>query len=186
MRGFKLSLSFSKTKTKPHDTRLTRDYDDRDDREIMASNFNYIERPDEQKNKKCRVCSKAYTSGTSFNLFRQKKDGSLSLSERFRAENFIVEKDPDKSDSICRPCLNKLKTLEEAKQIKQNWAGIKRKASEEGEGEGDVVIGGKEKKARIEENEKVSNIFWVFCQVYYSKFRSSSYVLQRRAANNIP
>ena len=140
----------------------------------MASNlnnnrFNYIERPSTSK-EFCRLCTEEYkvygkeSKESRANLFNTKKPKKkkgkdnatqCSLRDRLRAVNLIVEEDPDLPSSICRSCESNVKTIEEAKKIKEKWVGLglKRKLPEADEENEQQIVGAKKLKIA---NEKVS------------------------------
>lgn len=139
---------------------------------IMASNFNYIERPANNSNY-CRFCNRPYKEyrdknnkikhESRANLFNQKGD-KPSLKQRLSAVNILIEDDPNLSPSICDKCENKIKKLEEAENIKNGWSGVKRKRESQ-----DQNDGAPSKKSKIESPEdnlkvcKVSeNFFYGF------------------------
>ena len=70
--------------------------------------------------------------------------------------NLIVEEDPDLPSSICRSCESNVKTIEEAKKIKEKWVGLglKRKLPEADEENEQQIVGAKKLKIA---NEKVSS-----------------------------
>jgi len=103
----------------------------------MASNYQYIERPDKISNC-CRLFDKKYkvyenektkkpTHESSVKLFKQNNNNKPSLSQRLSSVNLVIEDDPGFSNTICKVCESKIKKLEDAKEIKVQWSGVKRK-----------------------------------------------------------
>ena len=125
----------------------------------MASN--YIERP---INNYCRLCSKTYkvyenektkknTHESRAKLFNQKN--KVTLGQRLFNLDLIIEEDPELSSTICKNCESKIKKLEEAEEIKHQWAGKKRKVyrSVNDSNEGTAAA----KRPRTEETDEEKN-----------------------------
>ena len=127
----------------------------------MASYFNYIERP-ANNSSFCRFCDHQYKeffstkgkkSHESRNNLYNKKGDKPSLKERLSTVNLVIEDDPNLSRSICDKCENKIKKLEEAEKIINNWSGVKRKIEIEDTGEVPPT-----KKSNVECNAKVCTV----------------------------
>lgn len=93
----------------------------------MASNYQYIERPDKNSNY-CRLCDKKYkvyenekrsTHESRTKIFKP-NNNKLSISQRLSSVNLVIENDPGLSNTICKGCESKIKKLEEAKEIKDS------------------------------------------------------------------
>ena len=120
-----------------------------------ATNFEYIERP--KSKEYCRFCNEAYQISRNgskqcrFNLFENKRNkNKITLQERLSDVNINVEKDPSLSDTICQKCKDKIKKLEDAKAVRDEWRGVKRKSNAL-EGEEDAEGCRKKSKTEIEQ-----------------------------------
>jgi len=73
----------------------------------------------------CRLCKKIFKVTTTskqsrINIFKRNTKG-VSLQSRFEKFDIFLRKETGLSDAICRPCENKLQTLEKAEAIKLEW-----------------------------------------------------------------
>jgi len=80
-----------------------------------------------EKNKLCRLCVKTYNDDKSkeprFNLFKNKLNKPI-ISEELNNLGIFVKENSHSSNTICRPCFNKINILKKAKHIKEEWMKV--------------------------------------------------------------
>ena len=77
------------------------------------------------ENGSCRLCQKYYKCSTEgrYNLYKKKAD-KPSVSEKLKVFGILILPKHIYSNTICRTCFEKIKTLEKAKAIKNGWKSV--------------------------------------------------------------